>query len=82
MNRQSRHAADPFPSLLGKSLPPGEDPGVARSAGWGAARRDRRRIARPSPRTFIGSYLLSTPHPAFGHLPRFAEKGMPVPATR
>ena len=51
-------------------------------AGWGVARRcDASRIARPSPRTFVGPYLLSAPHPAFGHLPRFAEKGKPATAS-
>jgi hypothetical protein len=63
------------------SPPPGLDPGVARSAGWGMARCfDPSRIARTSPRTYIGADLLSTPHPAFGHLPRFAEKGKPTTA--
>ena len=55
---------------------------VARSAGWGVARCfGASRIARPSPRTFVGPYLLSAPHPAFGHLPRFAEKGKPATAS-
>jgi NitT/TauT family transport system substrate-binding protein len=45
-------------------------------AGWGVARRrNAGRIARASPRACIQRNLLSTPHPAFGHLPRFAEKG-------
>jgi len=58
-----------FPSSLGK---------VARSAGWGVARCFKpSRIARPSARTCNVPYLLSAPHPAFGHLPRFAEKGNP-----
>ncbi len=61
--------ADTFPSLLGK---------VARSAGWGVARSiGPSRIARPSLRNPAGPDLLSVPHPAFGHLPRFAEKGEP-----
>src|SRR5208337_830457 len=34
-------------------------------AGWGVARCfGPSRIARPSPRTFVGPYLLSTPHPS------------------
>ena len=54
----------PFSSLLGK---------VARSAGWGVARRvNRSRIARPPLRTCFGRSLLSAPHPAFGHLPQQA----------
>jgi hypothetical protein len=62
----------PFSSLLGK---------VARSAGWGAARSfDRSRIAQISPRSLNRPYLLSAPHPAFGHLPRFAEKQNSAPA--
>jgi len=59
-----------FPILLGK---------VARSAGWGVARwLNPSRVARPPPGTCIDPDLLSAPHPAFGHLPRFAEKGNPV----
>jgi NitT/TauT family transport system substrate-binding protein len=57
----------PCPALLGK---------VPRSAGWGVAcSRDGGRIARASPRACTQTHLLSAPHPAFGHLPRFAEKG-------
>ncbi len=52
----SDRRADPFPSLLGK---------VARSVGWGVARRyDARRLARTLPRTCGPSALLSTPHPS------------------
>ena len=48
---------------------------MARSAGRGVARCFAgSRIARPAPRTCCEPYLLSTPHPAFGHLPRFARK--------
>ena len=36
---------------------------------------DPSRIARTSPRTYVEPHLHSAPHPAFGHLPRFAEKG-------
>ena len=49
---------------------------VARSVGWGVARCfDASRVARPSARASAGAHLLSAPHPAFGHLPRFVEKG-------
>jgi hypothetical protein len=59
--------AHPFPSLLGK---------VARSAGWGVGRCfEPSRTARTSHRTYIDPVLHPAPHPAFGHLPRFAEKG-------
>ncbi len=55
----------PFPSLLGKSLPPGEDPGVARSAGWGAARLCAvERLARTFSQTCGVGVLLSLPHPS------------------
>jgi mono/diheme cytochrome c family protein len=54
---------------------------VARSAGWGVGRIfdpsafDPSPIARTSARTDVAAHLLLTPHPAFGRLPRFVEKG-------
>src|SRR5208283_5017427 len=69
--RPSRHLESrglPFPSLLGK---------VARSAGWGVARRfNACRIARPAPRTCIDPDLLSAPHPPLrGTFPSKLGKG-------
>jgi mono/diheme cytochrome c family protein len=47
-----------------------------RSAGWGVARSfGMSRIARTSARSCAAAYRLSAPHPAFGRLSRFAEKG-------
>ncbi len=57
-------AGAPLPQLAGEG-------GAERrmGAGWGMARcGDASRNARPSPRTYVVAYLLSTPHPAFGHL--------------
>ncbi len=65
-------------SRLGHSPPsPAEaGEGVAEGDGWGVARRfDPNSIAQTAPRSDSGGDLLSAPHPAFGHLPRFAEKG-------
>jgi hypothetical protein len=61
---------------------PGLGPGGWREAPDGVWARcfDVERAARPSPRTYNEPSLLSAPHPAFGHLPRFAEKGSPLTA--
>src|SRR5208337_4869746 len=76
----SNRPADPFPSLLGKVAPQGVE--RRPSFGWGVARCfGPSRIAPPPPRTFVGPYLLSAPHPAFGRPPRFAEKGKPATAS-
>src|SRR5208282_3863342 len=61
--------AHPFPSLLGK---------VARRAGWGMARFFKpSRLARPSARTNVGAYLVSTPHPPLrGTFPASRRRGL------
>ena len=66
----SNRRADPFPTCCGRwrEAPDGVWPAASAYS----------RIARPSPRTCVGPYLLSAPHPAFGHLPCFAEKEKPA----
>jgi len=62
-------AGAPLPQLAGEG-------GAERRMGCGP-------LAQPKPHCTTGAAnllepsLLSAPHPAFGHLPRFAEKGNP-----
>src|SRR5208337_412369 len=76
--RERRRAAD-----VGRAPDEAAGAHLPQQAGEGGAERrvgvarclNRSRVARTSPRTCCEPSLLSAPHPAFGHLPRFAEKG-------
>ena len=76
---RDRRAANFRPPLVGYGIHTFE---IAAVAPDGVSRwLGPSRIARASPRTYVGPYLLSAPHPAFGHLPRFAEKEKPATAS-
>ncbi len=57
----------PLPQLAGEG-------GAKRRMGCGPPLRPKSDCAT----ALAGPFLLSAPHPAFGHLPRSAEKGWPV----
>ena len=76
MRTHPKSPRGPLPQLAGEG-------GAKRRMGCGPLLRAKSDCTTVTANSFIGGFLLSTPHPPLTrHLPRFAEKGNPSGACR